>query len=98
MRVALQHVGPAAGRLEFATQVEARAAAVLERVKPGRKPPANVEIIAALLLDAVGIPREAFTTVFVVSRCASWIGHALEQRRTGRMFGPESRYVRPSMA
>jgi citrate synthase len=98
MRAALKHMGPAAGRLEFATQVEACVAAVPERVKPGRTLLANVEIMAALLLDAVGIPREAFTTVFAVSRCASWIGHALEQQRTGRMLGPESRYVRPAVA
>jgi citrate synthase len=97
MRVALQHMGPAAGRLAFAATVEARVAAVLERVKPGRRLPANVEIMAALLLDAVGIPREAFTAVFAVGRCASWIAHALEQQRTGRMFRPESRYVGPAV-
>jgi citrate synthase len=98
MRVALQRMGPAAGRLEFAAQVEVRVAAVVEQVKPGRKLPANVEIMAALLLDAVGIPREAFTAVFAVGRCASWIAHALEQQRTGRMFRPESRYVGPAVA
>jgi citrate synthase len=97
MRVALQRMGPAAGRLAFAAQVEARVAAVLERVKPGLRLPANVEIMAALLLDAVGIPREAFTSVFAVGRCASWIAHALEQQKTGRMFRPESRYVGPAV-
>jgi citrate synthase len=95
MRKALRHMGSVAGRLEFAAQVEARVAAVVDRVKPGRKLPANVEIMAALLLDAVGIPREAFTAVFAVGRCASWIAHALEQQQTGRMFRPESRYVGP---
>jgi len=95
MRVALEHMGAAAGRMAFAARVEARVAAVLERVKPGRRLPANVEIMAALLLDAVGIPREAFTAVFAISRCASWIAHALEQRQTGRMFRPASRYVGP---
>jgi len=98
MRVALQRMGPAAARLEFAAQVEARVAAVLERIKPGRRLPANVEIMAALLLDAVGIPRAAFTAVFSVARSASWIAHALEQRQTGRMFRPESRYIGPPVA
>ncbi|HVC60992.1 MAG TPA: citrate synthase [Acetobacteraceae bacterium] len=97
MRAALRDMGPAAGRLEFAAQVEACVAAAVERVKPGRKLPANVEIMAALLLDAVGIPRNAFTPVFAVGRCASWIAHALEQQRTGRMFRPESRYVGPAV-
>jgi citrate synthase len=98
MRVALQRMGPAAGRLPFAATVEARVAAVVEQVKPGRRLPANVEIMAALLLDAVGIPREAFTAVFAVGRCASWIAHALEQRKTGRIYRPASRYVGPALA
>jgi citrate synthase len=98
MRASLQKMGPLAGRLAFAARVEERVAAVVERVKPGRRLPANVEIMAALLLDAVGIPRTAFTAVFAVSRCASWIAHALEQQQTGRMFRPESRYVGPAPA
>ena len=93
MRGALRRMGPAAGRLVFAEQVEQRVAKVLARVKPGRSLPANVEIAAALLLDAVGIPREAFTAVFAVSRCAGWLAHAMEQQKTGRMIRPISRYV-----
>jgi citrate synthase len=93
MRLALARMGPLAGRLAFASLVEARVAAVIERVKPGRTLPPNVEIVAALLLDAVGFPREAFTPVFAVGRCAGWIAHALEQRQTGRMIRPTSKYV-----
>lgn len=95
MRQALAQMGPLAGRLAFATHVEARVAAVIERVKPGRRLPPNVEIMAALLLDAVGFPREAFTPVFAVGRCAGWIAHALEQVRTGRLIRPTSNYVGP---
>jgi citrate synthase len=97
MRGVLRRMGPAAGRLEFAEQVQRRVAAVLARVKPGRHLPANVEIAAALLLDAVGIPREAFTPVFAVSRCAGWLAHAMEQQRNGRMIRPTSRYVGPAI-
>jgi citrate synthase len=93
MRVALAAMGPLAGRLAFASRLETRVAAVIERVKPGRRLPPNVEIMAALLLDAVGFPREAFTPVFAVGRCAGWIAHALEQRNTGRMIRPTSKYV-----
>ncbi len=93
MRVALRRMGSAAGRLAFAEQVEQRVAAVLARVKPGRSLPANVEIAAALLLDAVGVPREAFTPVFAVSRSAGWLAHAMEQQKGGRMIRPTSRYV-----
>jgi citrate synthase len=93
MRLALAAMGPMAGRLAFASVVEKGVAAAIERVKPGRKLPPNVEIMAALLLDAVGFPREAFTPVFAVGRCAGWIAHALEQGKTGRMIRPTSKYV-----
>ena len=95
MRLALSRMGPMAGRLAFASKVEAAVAAAIERVKPGRRLPPNVEIMAALLLDAVGLPREAFTPVFAVCRSAGWIAHALEQRKTGRMIRPVSAYVGP---
>ena len=52
--------------------------------------------MAALLLDAVGIPREAFTLVFAVGRCAGWLAHAMEQQKTGRMIRPVSSYIGPS--
>lgn len=95
MRQALDRMGPLAGRLLFARRLEAAVAAAIERVKPGRKLPPNVEIMAALLLDAVGIPRDGFTPVFAVGRCVGWIAHALEQAKTGRMIRPVSAYVGP---
>ena len=98
MRQALQRMGPMAGRLAFASQLEQAVAVAIERVKPGRTLPPNVEIMAALLLDAVGVDRTAFTPVFAVGRCAGWIAHALEQRKTGRMIRPTSVYVGPPLA
>jgi len=98
MRIALDRMGPMAGRLAFARELQAAVAEAIERVKPGRKLPPNVEIMAALLLDAVGIPRQGFTPVFAVGRCAGWIAHALEQRKTGRMIRPTSAYVGPPIA
>jgi citrate synthase len=95
MRRALQGMGPQAGRLDFAVRLERAVAVAIQRVKPGRTLPPNVEIMAALLLDAVGIPREAFTPVFAVSRCAGWLAHAMEQQKTGRMIRPVSTYVGP---
>jgi citrate synthase len=93
MRVAIRRMGPAAARLDFAEQVERRVAAVLARMKPDRTLPANVEIAAALLLDAVRVPREAFTPVFAVGRSAGWLAHAMEQQKAGRMIRPTSRYI-----
>ncbi len=97
LRAALQRMGAGASRLQFADRLEARLAAVLDRAKPGRRLPANVEIMAALLLDAVGIPRNAFTAIFAITRSAGWIAHALEQRQTGRMIRPASTYVGPNV-
>ncbi len=97
LRATLEQMGASAGRLQFAAHLEARLNAVLERVKPGRRLPANIEIMAALLLDAVGIPRQAFTTVFAIARSAGWIAHALEQQNTGRMIRPASHYVGPKV-
>ncbi len=94
-RTALRQLGSAADRLAFAEQVEARVAVIFERLKPGRQLPANVELMASLLLDALGIRREAFTSVFAVARCPGWIAHALEQQQTGRMFRPASHYIGP---
>jgi citrate synthase len=95
MRLALDRMGPMAGRLAFARRLEAAVAEAIGRVKPGRTLPPNVEIMAALLLDAVGIPRQGFTPVFAVGRSVGWIAHALEQRKTGRMIRPTSAYVGP---
>jgi citrate synthase len=95
IRAALRRLGPGASRLEFANEVERRLQAVLARVKPGRRLPANLEIAAALLLDALGFPREAFTAVFAVGRGPGWLAQAMEQAKTGRMYRPTAAYVGP---
>ena len=98
MRRSMEAMGPHAGRLAFAGKLEKAVAVAIERVKPGRTLPPNVEIMAALLLDAVDIPREAFTLVFAVGRSAGWLAHAMEQQKTGRMIRPVSSYVGPPIA
>jgi citrate synthase len=103
LRIALDRLaetlGPAADRLAFAAEVEHEVAAAFARVKPGRPPlQPNVEINAALLLDAVGLPRDAFTPVFAVARGAGWLAHAMEQQREARLVRPSSAYVGPRPA
>jgi citrate synthase len=98
LRAALDKLGPDAGRLRFAADFERRALAALARFKPGRSLQSNVELNAALLLEAVGVPRDAFTPVFALARVAAWIAHALEQQQTGRMIRPTARYVGPLTA
>jgi citrate synthase len=103
LRDALQRLGarlgPAAGRLAFAGEVERAVGEAFARVKPGRPPlQPNVEINAALLLDAVGLPRDAFMPVFAVARCAGWLAHAMEQQKQGRLVRPSSAYIGPRPA
>jgi citrate synthase len=95
LRAALRRLDSHAVRLDFAIDVERRAVAALQRRKPGRRVEANIEMDAALLLDAIGLPREAFTPVFAVARCAAWLAHAIEQQQTGRMIRPASTYIGP---
>jgi citrate synthase len=63
-----QRLDPASERLAFAKDLERRAVAALDRRKPGRRIEANIEMDAALLLDAIGLPREVFTPVFAMAR------------------------------
>jgi citrate synthase len=80
-------------RIAFAEAVEATALKVLERRKPGRRLDTNVEFYTAILLDALGVPRDGFTPLFAAGRAAGWVAHAIEQGRTGRIIRPQSRYV-----
>jgi len=81
--------------MPFASAVEAYAREALKRAKPHRPLDTNVEFFTAILLDALKIPRQAFTPVFAVARSAGWTAHAREQQRTGRLLRPSSAYVGP---
>lgn len=83
------------GRIRFAEAVEAEALALLAERKPLRPLQTNVEFYTALVLEAVGFPRESFTNVFAAGRMAGWTAHVLEQDGTGRLIRPQSRYVGP---
>jgi citrate synthase len=89
----LERSGAATARLKLARAVEAQANALLGERYPDRALRANVEFYTAVLLDAVGLPRTLFTPTFGVSRVAGWCAHVAEQRRTGRLIRPASRYV-----
>ena len=84
------------GRLRYAEAVEQAALAVLAKRKPDRSLQTNLEFYTALLLEALGIPRDAFTGVFAVARVAGWIAHALEQQTSGRLIRPQSDYIGPA--
>jgi citrate synthase len=98
LKAVLKRLAPATPRLAFAELVEERALALLRLRRPSRAIDTNVEFYTALLLDALGVPRDAMVSVFAMSRVAGWITHALEQQRTGRIIRPSSRYIGPAPA
>ena len=83
------------GRLALAEAVEQAALDLLKRKKPDRPLETNVEFYTALLLEALGFPRDAFTCVFAMGRVSGWIAHAREQALGGRLIRPKSVYVGP---
>ncbi|OJU31472.1 MAG: citrate synthase/methylcitrate synthase [Alphaproteobacteria bacterium 65-37] len=84
-----------AGRLAFAVEVERSAIAALRKHKPGQRLDTNVEFYTALLLEALEVPRSAFTALFAVGRAAGWCAHIFEQEKGGRLIRPQSNYVGP---
>ncbi|MBN9333286.1 citrate synthase [Devosia sp.] len=102
LKAALARLGAAgeidAQRLELAEAVEREALAQLKAKKPDRPLETNVEFFTALLLEALGFPREAFTGVFAAGRVSGWLAHAHEQIEGGRLIRPQSRYVGPKAA
>jgi citrate synthase len=84
-----------ATRMELAMAVETAALTALQRHKPDRPLQTNVEFYTALLLEALGFPRDAFTAVFAIGRVGGWIAHAREQALTGKLIRPRSEYVGP---
>jgi citrate synthase len=81
--------------LELTQAVEETTVRVLAELKPGRDLYANVELYAALILHAVGIPSELFTPCFAIGRTAGWTAHVLEQYSDNRIFRPGAVYVGP---
>lgn len=55
----------------------------------------NVDTALVALSLALGLPRGAATAIFAVARCAGWVAHALEQRRSPHLLRPRARYVGP---
>lgn len=80
-------------RLALARAVERAAEGVLRAKYPNRPLHANVEFYTAVLLDAVGLDRAAFTPTFALGRVVGWTAHVAEQRAEGRLIRPASKYV-----
>jgi citrate synthase len=91
----LESAAPASGRLALARATEKTAERVLAEKSPSRALKANVEFYTAVVLDAVGVPRTLFSPVFASARVVGWCAHVAEQRATGRLIRPASKYVGP---
>ena len=53
----------------------------------------NVDFYAAIVLNALGIPKEFFTLFFASSRVTGWTAHILEQYSDSVLLRPTSRYI-----
>ncbi|MCA1458868.1 citrate synthase/methylcitrate synthase [Bradyrhizobium sp. BRP22] len=95
LKGAIERLAAEGADLPFAGEVEAYIREALRRKNPNRPLETNVEFFTAILLDALSIPRQAFTPIFAVARSAGWTAHAREQQRTGRLIRPSSSYVGP---
>jgi citrate synthase len=93
--VRLEASGLSTPRLALARAVERAAVGVLRARHPNRPLLANVEFYTAVLLDSLGLDRSLFTPMFAVARVAGWCAHVTEQRDTGRLIRPASRYCGP---
>src|SRR5688500_3262654 len=82
----LEKSGVTTGRLALARAVEKAAEGILGKRYPDRPLKANVEFYTAVVLDAVGLPRNLFSPTFTVGRVAGWCAHVEEQRATGRLI------------
>jgi citrate synthase len=80
---------------DLTKMVEETTVRVLGELKPGRDLYANVELYAALILHAVGIPSELFTPVFAIGRTSGWTAHIIEQIKDNRLIRPNAVYVGP---
>jgi len=80
-------------RLPLARVVEHQAEQILAELHPERPLKANVEFYTAVLLDALQIPHELFSSMFAAGRVGGWLAHVAEQRALGRLIRPASRYT-----
>lgn len=79
--------------LTLTKAVEDTTVKVLAELKPGRDLYANVELYAALILHAVGVPSELFTPIFAIGRTSGWTAHMIDQLEDQRLIRPSSVYV-----
>jgi len=53
----------------------------------------NIDFALVILARALRLPPGSALTLFALGRTIGWVGHALEQYRTGELIRPRARYV-----
>lgn len=78
---------------EFFRRFERVASSYLSE-KKGIAMSANVDFYSGLAYRMLGIPRDLYTPLFVLSRTAGWIAHNIEHKLyDGRIVRPAAKYV-----
>ncbi len=75
----------------IASQLEALA--VEDEYFKSRGLSANVDFYSAPLLYSIGIPVDAFTCMFAMSRIVGWTAHVYEQQANNRLIRPLANYT-----
>jgi len=75
--------------LEIAEEVE-------RVVMDKRKLWPNIEFYAAVVLNALGVPKDLMPAVFACNRVSGWIAHIYEQYADNRLIRPLTEYVGPA--
>ena len=58
--------------------------------------PYGMDFALAAFGRTLGLPGDAGVTIRLLGRCTGWLGHALEQRRSGEALHYQARYVGPA--
>jgi citrate synthase len=61
-----------------------------------RAVPPNVDLYAAPLYHAIGIPVDLFAVTFALGRVVGWTAHIMEQRADNRLIRPLADYQGPA--
>jgi len=77
---------PRSAELRFAREVADAAWSALE-VRP------SLDFALATIVRVLGLPARSGLTLFALGRTIGWIGHAIEQYRTGALIRPRAKYV-----